>query len=171
MVSRFEKAYSSICERITRLENATPSGALELQDSIGMYAAQVMVLREQAMRQISEFSTLTEGCNHFSHKKAFYPKKPLESRFSVSITGLGHIPISIRDGEILACEKCTDKREECVFYWTGTSFSSLMDFVDDKKTKESLVGSGLSKIPPLSIQSVWSSALNLHYDRVWRTPA
>jgi len=159
-----------ILDRIIRLENATPQSPLELQDSIGMFAAQVSVLREQALLAIQERDEISEGCSHFSKKRLFSPKSEVPV-FSIKITGLDLIGPRVSDIETLACPKCTEKREEAVFYWTGCDTASFNSICYSSREVDLLKDTGLLKVSPMSIQNVWSAVLNQHFSRQWKTPA
>lgn len=170
IISPLETVLSELSQRISRLENACPSGALELQDSIGMYAAQVAVLREQNLQAISEREELSETCSHFSKRRKWIPRGPIPTVEKV-IPGLGRLVVTQFPSELtLACEKCTEKRDEALFYWTGMSLPLFSDIISPGFEKE-FKQSGAQKVPPLSVQQVWSSLLDLKYTRSINTPA
>lgn len=168
--SRVDMALSTLQERIVRLEHATPQSPLELQDSIGMFAAQVSVLREQALQAISERDEISEGCSHFSKKKIFTAKIE-DPNFVITAPGLEPFQPRVSKTETLACRSCTQKREEAVFYWTGCSMTSFQSILYTPADYPIIESAGLRNIPPLSLQSVWSSILTQHFSREWKTPA
>jgi len=167
--STFSIVLSEISERITRLERVTPKDGLDLQDSIGMFAAQVSVLREQAVQAMQQRDELSETCSHFSKRKLIRMRcdAPVLHK---EITGLGTLLLMRLPSEtVLCCDSCVSRREEALFYWTGCSLSDFSDMIqpDDEIT---LRKSGLSKVRPLAHQKVWAAVLDLQYSREYVTP-
>jgi hypothetical protein len=167
--SRLDAILSSIVDRISKLEKACPQSPLDLQDSIGMFAAQVSVLREQALHAITERDEISETCGHFSKKKLFYPKS--FEPFVLKFNGLDMVQPMLHSKEMLACQACTNKREEAVFYWTGTDASTFQNVIHGSRGLDSVKEANLLKVAPLAIQDIWTQVLNNHYQRTWSTPA
>jgi len=168
--SPLESVLNELSHRIQRLEAACPNDALALQDAIVMYSSQVAVLREQSLRAISERDELSETCTHFSKRKKWSRSTQEYPTFSTTIPSLGLLVIyPPREVETLACPSCVQKREEALFYWTGTSLSTFKDVIT--QGQESLLPNlGLRSVSPLSIQAVWSSILDLKYGREFESP-
>jgi len=162
-MSSLESSLSEIRTRITLLENLTPQDVYSLSNSISLLHSQVSILRQQTLDAINERDELSEGCGHFKGKRLIRTPSnvpPLwfrNSRASI-------IPPDFRSEEILACTKCISRREDACFLWFGDDLSSFTPFLqnDDLKMAAKI---GLLKIPPLGIQSLWTSVLNERYHR------
>lgn len=162
VLSQVEQVYSLIDDRLKRLEHAVPQTPLQLADSIGMYAAQVAVLREQAFRAIMERDELAETCAHFQHKRILY----LSSQHTISkaIAGQGLIYVAhLALRQVVCCASCLAKREEAALYWTGTDMSDFEEF--ESPTLKELKSDCGGKVHPLAIGPIWTSLLNVKYQR------
>jgi len=167
VLSRNENILASFEKRIHALERSVPGDALNLQDSISSFAAQVSVLREQCVQLIIERDEIGETCGHYRHRRNVYPKNVPFLEYK--IPGLGLVVPSVKEVETLACATCTIKREEQLFYWTGCSFASFVDSLADESDRKTYEKCVIRSVSPLSIQSVWSAVLNLKYNRVHTT--
>jgi len=166
------KQVEYLTERLTRLENANPQGALMLQDSISMFATQVSVLREQFLQHTVDKEFVQEGCSHFQKKKIFIPPNPSSKLNSdLVIPGIGHIVWYPRQTDIhTCCQECLEHRIDSLFYWTGFYLKSFSSFTFHE------FGKPLSDVPPtdasklvpsslhpLMVQDIWSQILALKF--------
>jgi len=159
-----------LTQRLTQLENASPQGALMLQDSISMFATQVSVLREQFLQHTIDKEHVSEGCSHYQHKKLFTPPNPELLTSSLTIPGLGIVSWQPNDStQNLCCLKCLEARQDALFYWTGFYFKSFNDmaFYHERslarmspKERSSILPDAVS---PLMIQEIWSQIISLKF--------
>nr|WQF62553.1 hypothetical protein [Aspergillus ochraceopetaliformis partitivirus 1] len=163
------RAVSNIETRVKTLELATPTHVSQLESAIAMFQTQVTVLREQAMRAIQENDVLSETCSHIAHKSMLHAP-PVMHPFSQHFPNLGHISINLKPVEVLCCDSCLAKRQDSVFLWTGidpVSLADMMPYLSREEAIRWLISKKISKVHPLSIQSVWSALVNLKYNRTF----
>jgi len=147
------------------LETATPTSPQEFQDSVGLFQTQLTILREQALRAIIEGDNLSETCAHTPHKSTLVGHDGF--RLTKKLDNLGYFYHSLKNTEIISCDRCLEKRQDSVFMWTGSEINSLTDLMEGERQENisELLKRKLSRVHPLAIQSVWTSILNLKYDR------
>lgn len=162
----------ALTARLTQLENASPQGALMLQDSISMFATQVSVLREQFLQHTLDKEHVQENCSHFQYKKRFTPREPAALASDLKIEGIGHVIWRPKSNEIqLCCEKCLEARKDALFYWTGFYLKAFNQFSfhedtlarSPEKVREKLLPSSIS---PLMVQDIWSQIISHKFKTV-----
>jgi hypothetical protein len=162
------KQVEYLTERLTKLEQANPQGALMLQDSISMFATQVSVLREQFLQHTLDKEFVQEGCSHFQKKKIFSPPTPSSLlNCDIDIPGIGLIVWYPRQGDIhTCCPSCLEHRIDSLFYWTGFYLKTFKSFTFHelgRSPTDERLAQFHKRIPdqlhPLMVQDIWSSIL------------
>jgi hypothetical protein len=160
----------ALTQRLTQLENASPQGALMLQDSISMFATQVSVLREQFLQHTIDKEHVQEGCPHFQHKKLFTPPNPELLVSSLNLPGLGIVSWQPKDSTLqLCCLRCLEARQDALFYWTGFYLKSFNDMsFYQERTLARMSSKERSRVlpdsvSPLMIQEIWSQIISLKF--------
>lgn len=162
------RAIGGIEQRVKQLELATPTHVQELESAISLFQTQITVLREQALRSIIENDNLSEACSHIQNKSFISPPQD-GTQYTRKFEMLGSISTTLRQQEVICCQSCLSKRQDSVFMWTGHDVISLADFMDPELPREShiryLIKHRLSRVHPLSVQSIWTAIVNAKYQR------
>lgn len=162
------RAIGDIERRVKHLELSTPTHVQELESAISLFQTQITVLREQALRAIIENDNLSEACSHIQNK-SFISTPQDGTHYSRRFETLGYVSTTLKSQEVICCQSCLSKRQDSVFMWTGHDVISLADFMDFENPREKnieyLIKNKLSRVHPLSIQSIWTSIVNAKYDR------
>lgn len=164
------KSLRALTKRVNQLENVTPDGPQKLADSIQMFSDQIQILRAQAQQLMLENDALLETCPHFRNKKILQLTSPQLCKATLDIPSFGIIFFELRDRPYhLACDKCLERRIDCLFEWTGYHLkgTSQFDFETRPFNTKTLDGDAkrlLSKdFHPLRVQEIWSQIINLKY--------
>jgi hypothetical protein len=125
----------------------------------------ISIFRQDLMSLIDEETTLSEGCSHVAKKTKVILSAP--ERVFTTIPGHGVMDVSLpTSSQTVCCDRCQTRRSDFFFEKTGQvlSFSEGSDVI----SLEGLSPLGLRtlrSVEPLSLQGVWSSALDLIFSR------
>jgi len=147
--------------QINEVKKLTPVSLQGLDDSINIMASQMQILRRQLCFTIQESDDVSETCPHFKNRVLYTLPVSTEVLY-YRPKGLVDLISLTLDGKTiqLCCDKCLARREDFYFTLTGEDLPITKTIFSTFDLGESSMVE-LSKIPLLSIQSVWTSVVNL----------